>query len=132
MKRTTGIVLALALGMGGTWVAAPAWADDMDRTRDMDRTHDMDQMRTMDQDREMIYGSQLMTEQERNEYRERIRMAKTQQERDQIRAEHHKEMLARAKERGVVLPDEPMSKGGMMGEKGMGTGMGGGHGMGRH
>lgn len=119
MKRTTGIVLglALALGTGGAWFAAPASADDMDRTRDMD------QMRTMDQDREMIYGSQLMTEQERNAYRERIRMAKTNEERERIRAEHHKEMLARAKERGVTLPEEPPMKGGK--GMGMGGGMGG-------
>jgi len=124
MKRTTGIVLglALALGAGGAWVAAPAWADDMDRT------HDMDQMRTMDQDRDMIYGSQLMTEQERTAYRERIRMATTEQEREQIRAEHHTQMLARAKERGVTLPDEPPMQGG----KGMGMGSGMGGGMGGH
>jgi hypothetical protein len=126
MKRTTGIVMAvaLALGAGGVWAAAPARADDKDQTRQMDQTKQMDQ----DQDR--IFGSQLMTEQERTEYRQRLTAAKTEQERDQIRAMHHDQMVARAKEKGVVLPDEPMMQGkGAGGGMGMDTGMGG-HGMG--
>jgi hypothetical protein len=127
MKRTTGIVLAvaLAIGAGGAWAVAPASADDKDQTRQMDQT------RTMDQDKEMIFGSQLMTEQERTEYMKRIREAKTDQERDRIRAEHHDQMMARAKEKGVVLPEEPMMQGKGPGDgMGMGTGMGAGQGMG--
>ena len=50
-----------------------------------------------------IYGYQLMTERERAEFRERIRAAGTEQEREQIRIEHHAEMEARAIERGVTL-----------------------------
>jgi hypothetical protein len=49
---------------------------------------------------EEIYGSQLMTSEERTVYRNKMRAAKTQAERDQIRAEHHAAMQARAKERG--------------------------------
>ena len=52
-----------------------------------------------------IYGSQLMTVQEQNEYRERIRTAKTEEERNQIRAEHHQEMQARAAAQGVTLSE---------------------------
>ncbi len=59
------------------------------------------------QAREQIYGSQLMTPQERREHSARLRAAKTEQEREQIRQEHHKQMQERAKERGVTLPDEP-------------------------
>lgn len=64
-----------------------------------------------------IYGSQLMTAQERAEHRDRMRAAKTLEEREQIRAEHHERMQARAKERGVTLPDQPPMRGGpgMMG-----------------
>jgi len=51
-----------------------------------------------------------MTEKERNEYRERMRSAKTQQEREKIRSEHHDRMLVRAKERGVTIPDQPPQK----------------------
>lgn len=54
-----------------------------------------------------IYGSQLMTEQERAEYRDRMRTATSEQERVQIRQEHHARMQERAEERGVVLPDQP-------------------------
>jgi len=75
------------------------------------------------QDRQ-IYGSQLMTQQERNEYRAQMHNAKTAQEREQIRKEHHERMKVRAKEKGVTLPDEPPARG-------MGGGMGpGGGGMG--
>lgn len=77
------------------------------------------------QSREQIYGSQLMTPQERTEYRDRMRAAKTQQERDQLRAEHHARMQGRAKERGVMLPDAPPAKGaGKGGAGGYGAGKG--------
>src|SRR5262245_60643567 len=83
---------------------------------------------------EPIYGSQLMTPSERDEYHNRMRAAQTEQEREKIRAEHHKQMQAWAKEHGLTLPDElPMAHGGMgpTGGKGMGHGMGhGGGGMG--
>ena len=75
-----------------------------------------------------IYGSQMMTPQERNEYRARMRAAKTREERDAVRAEHHKVMQERAKERGVTLPDQPRTGSGP--GKGPGSGMGPGAGMG--
>jgi hypothetical protein len=91
---------------------------------------DQDRLRTRDQDQ--VYGSQLMTQEERNAYRDRMRAAKTEQEREQIRKEHHEQMKVRAKEKGVTLPDEPPARGRGMGPgKGMGPGMGpGGGGMG--
>jgi hypothetical protein len=51
-----------------------------------------------------IYGSQLMTEQERAEHRERVWSAKNREERHIILAEHHRRMQERAKERGIKLP----------------------------
>lgn len=39
-----------------------------------------------------IYGSQMMTQQERIEHRNRMRAAKTLEEREQIRAEQHEQM----------------------------------------
>jgi hypothetical protein len=71
---------------------------------------------------EQVYGSQLMTSQERAAYQTKMRAAKTSEEREQIRAQHHKEMQVRAKQQGVTLPDEPPAKG-------MGGGMGPGGGM---
>lgn len=67
-----------------------------------------------------IYGSQLMTQQERLQYREQMGNAKTEQERQQLRLEHHQQMQQRARQKGVTLPDEPPA------DRGMGRGMGGG------
>ena len=75
------------------------------------------------QGQEQIYGSQLMTQQERIEQRDKMRAAKDAGEREQIRKAHHERMKERAKERGVVLADEPPARGG-----GMGLGGGGGRG----
>lgn len=76
---------------------------------------------------ETIYGSHMMTQQERIEYRARMRAANTDEERVRIRAEHHERMKERARERGLKIPDEPPPRG--MGG-GMGPGMGGGMGPG--
>ncbi len=54
-----------------------------------------------------IYGRELMTEQERTEFRLRLQGAVSDEERQQIRWEHRIRMQGRAKERGVTLPDEP-------------------------
>lgn len=80
------------------------------------------------QKQEQVYGSQLMTQQERTEYRAKMRAAKTAEEREQIRKEHHEAMKERAKVHGVTLPDEPPARGGGMGP---GDGMAPGGGRGR-
>jgi len=141
MSRLTYITFvltgALALASGALLAA------DQDRTRDQARDQDRTQDQSKDQDRlrdrDRIYGSQLMTQKERAEYRSRIRAAKTNKEREQIRKEHHERMKVRAKERGVDLPDEPPSRGRMMGPGGsmspggsMGPAGGGGPGSGRN
>ncbi|MBI3221670.1 MAG: hypothetical protein HYZ46_00980 [Nitrosomonadales bacterium] len=77
------------------------------------------------QNQGQVYGSQLMTRQERIEYRAKMRAAKTTEEREQIRKEHHERMKVRAKERGVTLSDEPPARAGGMGAGG-GMGPGGG------
>ncbi|MGA8010253.1 MAG: hypothetical protein WCA24_12785 [Thiomonas sp.] len=77
------------------------------------------------QKQETIYGSQLMTQKERREYRLKMRQAKTVEQREQIRAENHKSMQERAKERGVKLPDTPPARGMRSGGGGMGPGGGG-------
>ena len=81
-----------------------------------------------------------MTNQERIEHRNKLRAAKTAEEREQIRLQHHEQMQLRAKEQGVTLPDDPpvrgggqgrrMGPGGGMGGMGPGGGMGGMGGMG--
>jgi hypothetical protein len=76
------------------------------------------------QAQEQIYGSQLMTVQERTEYQARMRAAKSVEAREKIRAEHHEAMQVRAREKGLTLPDEPPARG-------MGGGMGPGGGRSR-
>jgi hypothetical protein len=75
---------------------------------------------------EQIYGSQLMTQQERNEFRAKMRAAKTAEERERIRKEHHERMKERARARGLMLPDEPPDRGSGMRSGKAGTGPGGG------
>ena len=109
--------LLMALLMAGC--AVPVLAADQDRTRDQTRVQD--QIRDQD-----IYGHQLMTPEERNAHRTKMRTAKTYEEREQIRKEHHTQMQIRAKEQGLTLPDEPPAGRG----PGLGPGGGGGPGPG--
>ena len=72
---------------------------------------------------EPVYGSQLMTQQERMEHRTNMQSMNTMEEREQYRIEHHKKMQVRAKQQGVTLPDAlMMHKKGMGGGRGMGGG----------
>lgn len=62
--------------------------------------------------REVVYGSQLMTPEERAEYRAKMRSLKTREERQAFRMEHHQKMQERAKAQGKTLPDMPPAQGG--------------------
>ena len=59
------------------------------------------------EDEQTIYGWQLMTEQERNEFRTKMGAMQTEEERQALRYEHHERMKVRAREMGVDLSDEP-------------------------
>ncbi len=60
---------------------------------------------------EPIYGRHLLTQQERQEHREQIRSAKSWEEREQLRREHHERMRERARAKGAALPDPPPARG---------------------
>ncbi len=77
---------------------------------------------------EAIYGYHMMTPQERDEYRAKMRNAANPAERQAIRDEHHAAMVERARERGITLPDRPTGAGPR--GPGMGRGMDPGPGMG--
>lgn len=113
MKR---LLVVSALGCALSLFAGLAVAAEQERTQENIQT----------QEQEQIYGSQLMTQEERAEYRARMRAAKTAEEREQIRKEHHELMKVRAKERGITLPDEPPAKRGGIGPGRGGMGPGGG------
>lgn len=104
------IVFAAVLGMlaGGTALAQPAT-----------------KATSAQAEASPIYGCELMTPQERMDYRARMHGAKTAQEREAIRVEHHKQMQQRAKQRGVTLPAMPAAgRCPGMTEPGAGKGMG--------
>ena len=126
MKRVVMLSLLLAVVP-----LAMAQTQDQARTRAQDQTRaqvqDQARAKAQDQTRSRIYGSQLMTPAERVAYRQKIRAAKTQAERNRIRAEHHKAMQERARQRGMTLPDmpmQPMHRGGMQPRQGGGQGGG--------
>lgn len=52
-------------------------------------------------------GWALMTQQERNEHRERMRLMKTYEDCKAYREQHHEQMVARAKERGGKTLAQP-------------------------
>jgi hypothetical protein len=54
---------------------------------------------------EMIYGYQLMTQKERLDYMKRLHSARSFEERDRLRLEHHRLMQERARKRHMMLPD---------------------------
>ena len=60
--------------------------------------------------REIIPGSELMTSQERERYRLRLRGAGTPQERERFRAEHVKAMEERARLQGLTIIDYSREK----------------------
>jgi hypothetical protein len=126
IMNTKSLVLlagACATILGGHGVLA--------QQQKMDREHDQLQVQQQvrSQDREQIYGYDLMTEQERQEHREKMRSMQTEQEREAYRAQHHEEMQRRAREQGVDIPDEPPGQGQGRG-KGQGQGKGKGYGQG--
>ena len=96
---------------------------DRDRMRDRDRTMDRTPQQDRDPQRERdrqqdrihtpengngIYGGELMSEQERNQYREQLRLTASDPEaRNQSLAQHQEEMQKRAREQGKQLDDPP-------------------------
>ena len=89
---------------------------DRDRTFDRDRTQDRDRIDVPDQDRDRdrihdpanlgdreIYGNQLMTPAERDQYRNELGTANTQESRQEFQAKHEEMMQQRALQQGQDL-----------------------------
>ena len=109
--------LGVAISCLGISVSAGALASDQENIQQQ-------QVQEKVQQQEQVYGWQLMTPEEREQHRAKMRSFKTEEEREQYRLEHHKEMQERARERGVTIPDMPPESLG----KGMGPGGGYGYG----
>lgn len=107
MKRETGpyrmTIAVIVVGLSLAILIGPALAQQPrgDQVREQERLRDD----------APIYGSQMMTDRERNEHREKMRNAKTLKEQEAIRSQHHDQMKERAKSRGMMLPDEPPARG---------------------
>lgn len=121
MKHTLTMIPCAAAIFLATATAGYAADQTQVETRTRDQMRQQSETQVQTRDRERIYGSQMMTPEERTEYRAKMRSMKTQQERDAFRREHHQRMLERAKERGMDMPAMPPDHGG-----GMGPGGGGG------
>lgn|SRR5210317_2280966 len=79
-------------------------AQDRDRDRDQDRVHAPDEAGNGNQ---KIYGSELMSVEERNQFREQLRLAESDPEaKARLMQQHREQMQIRAKEQGVKI-DEP-------------------------
>ncbi len=87
--------ILVIVALTGAWVLMVGYT----LATDQDRAQDREQIR--------IYGSQLMTGQERSEYRSRMHAAKTPEEREHILVEHHERMRLRARTKGIMLPEVP-------------------------
>lgn len=59
-------------------------------------------VRTQQSTQERIYGSDMMSQNERQNYMNQLQNAKTEQEREQIRNQHRIEMDARMNERNQI------------------------------
>jgi len=80
-------------------------AQQRDRDRDQDRTHAPDNAGSGNQG---IYGQELMSVEERNQYREQLRLVESDpQQKTRLEAKHREEMQVRAREQDVVLDEPP-------------------------
>ena len=77
---------------------------------------------------DQVYGWQMMSERERNEYHTKMQSMNTEAEKNRYRMEHHKLMQQRAAKQGKTLSDMPQNKNMMDGSGSDGMGSGGGMG----
>ncbi len=115
-----------ATGFSWAAVVALAIAGSSAIAQDAVPSKTQDQTRDQNQVQSPVYGSQLMTDAERNAYRLQMRSLKTAEERQAYRLEHHKLMQERAREQGITLPATPAPQGVGRGAAGAGAGMGAG------
>ena len=124
---TISVMAALALGLaaytsdagqrkggtgGGDQVQQIDQQRDEDRLRSRVETQDMVRLRD-----EEIYGHELMTKEELNQYRKKLQTMRTPQAREQFQMQHEEKMRVRAlqQNREIVPPGQgPIYRGDMM------------------
>jgi len=81
---------------------------DMTKQRQMTQNQQGQMKQQGQMNQEGIYGGELMSEQERNQYREQLRLTDSDPEQQtRFKAQHQEKMQKRAQEKGVKLPDPP-------------------------
>ena len=109
MNTATRIVISLFTAV--VMIAAALDAAGQPQTKSREQA----QVRTQERasKREIIPGSELMTSKEREDYRRRYAAAKTEAEKEKVRADHIKAMQERARLRGLqlALPAPPAEGG---------------------
>jgi hypothetical protein len=107
----TVVRIVISLGTAAVMLAAAVDAAGQQQTQQREQT----QARTQERagKREIIPGSELMTSKEREDYRRRYAAAKTEADKEKVRADHIKAMQERARLRGLelVLPAAPKGGG---------------------
>lgn len=73
-----------------------------DRLHDKERIQQQEGVKLADEE---IYGHTLMSPEELNQYRERLRLAKTEEERIRVEAQHREEMQKRAQALNIKIED---------------------------
>lgn len=95
MKRTVLVLAAAAaLSLPVAGYVAPAVAAEGSTTPQMTQPA-----------AEVIYGAELMTQAERDAYLKKVAAAKTDAEKAKIRQQHHDDMVALAKKKGVTIAE---------------------------
>lgn len=119
-KKVMLLELAVATFLSG----GIALADDQFRGNGGDQYQAQNNERDQYQgQKRQTVGRDMMTPEEYQDHRTKMRSAPTKDERAQVRADQHEKMKQRAEEQGKSLPENPPA-GGMGGE--MGGSMGGG------
>jgi hypothetical protein len=120
-KKVMLLELAVATFLSG----GIALADDQFRGNGGDQYQAQNNERDQYQaQKRQTVGRDMMTTEEHQDHRTKMRSAPTRDERAQVRADQHEKMKQRAEEQGKSLPENPPA-GGMMGGE-MGGRMGGG------
>ena len=110
-----GVVVALAIGLSAYGGAGGQQkGGGSDRAQPIEQQQAQDRSRTRDED---IYGHELMTRQELNQYREEMQKKHTAKTRDQFQAQHEEKMRERAlqQNKDIVPPGQgPIYRGELM------------------
>lgn len=123
MYKQLGVSLLLGAVLAGSGLTAVAADQDRDRLQTREHRFDQDQQRLQQRDR--IDGWNLMSEQERRQYRERMQHLETREERERFRDQQHELMMQRMRQRDPSMA--PPTRQRMQSEppRGGGSGRGG-------